>query len=102
LIKNVLTELNGLNICDLILSDVIIILSFYINIILKARLIKAGVWYSGANAILRISIVDNSFIVKQLKRKGNLIFFKYKLFNYSTAFNMQRALLILLIFLIIV
>ena len=42
-IKKVLNSIAGLNSKDLTLSDIIVVKGFYINIVSKARLNKAGV-----------------------------------------------------------
>jgi hypothetical protein len=63
--------------------DIIVVKDFYINIIAEVVLLKKGIWCSGYNAILRFRPVKESIVVRELKYKFNIVFFKYKpLSNY--------------------
>jgi hypothetical protein len=63
--------------------DIVVVKDFYINIIAEVALLKKGIWCSGYNTILRFRSVKESIVVKELKRKFNIVFFKYKpLSNY--------------------
>jgi hypothetical protein len=52
-IKNYLVGEKGPNTQDLVLLNVIVIEGFYINIVLEALLLKAGLWFSRKDYMLR-------------------------------------------------
>jgi len=78
IIKNVLATNAGQNIGDLKLLNIYIIKGFYSNIILKVKLLKVEVWYYNLNCILYFGLKKDNIILRKLKRKSNLVFFKYK------------------------
>ncbi len=53
IIKNCLLGKTGVNTQDLVLSNIVVVEGFYINIVLEALLLKAGLWFSGINYLLR-------------------------------------------------
>jgi hypothetical protein len=52
-IKNYLAGEKGPNTQDLVLLNVVVIEGFYINIMLEALLLKAGLWFSRKDCTLR-------------------------------------------------
>ncbi len=83
-IKNYLVGEKGPNTQDLVLLNIVVIEGFYINIILEALLLKAGLWFSRKDYILKQGELGNSVVIKQLERYINLVFFKYKYYSYSS------------------
>ncbi len=83
-IKNYLVGEKGPNTQDLVLSNVVVIEGFYINIVSEALLLKAGLWFSRKDYTLRQGELGNSIVIKQLERYINLVFFKYKHRSYSS------------------
>jgi hypothetical protein len=76
IIKNVIKNLNG-STFNFILHDVAVINNFYCNIVSENRLVRAGVWFCGFDAILRTGNLQENRIVCQLKRQHNLCFLQY-------------------------
>ena len=69
---------------DLVLHNVIMVEGFHTNIISKALLLKADIWYHSRDCALRHGPREGS-VVRQLQRVGNLMFLKYKpLYTYSS------------------
>ncbi len=83
-IKNYLAGEKGPNTQDLVLSNVVVIEGFYVNIVSEALLLKAGLWFSRKDCMLRQGELGNSVVIKQLERRINLVFFKYKHYSYSS------------------
>ncbi len=83
-IKNYLVREKGPNTQDLVFLNIIVIEGFYINIVLEALLLKAGLWFSRKDYILRQGELGNSIVIKQLEHYINLVFFKYKYYFYSS------------------
>ncbi len=52
-IKNCLLGKTGANTQDLVLSNVAVVEGFYVNIVLEALLLKAGLWFSRIDCLLR-------------------------------------------------
>ncbi len=52
-IKNCLLGKTGANTQDLVLSNIVVVEGFYVNIVLEALLLKAGLWFSGIDCLLR-------------------------------------------------
>lgn len=87
-LKNVLNGARGPNTEDLVLSNVVVVEGFHVNIISEARLEQAGVWYLGLDCSLRYGPLERSVVVKQLERRHNLVFIEYKpLSTYSSRQN---------------
>lgn len=63
---------------DLRLNNVALIQGFHTNIVSEPLLQKAGVWYCGKDCTLRTGELENSVLLQQLERKGNLVFLEYK------------------------
>ncbi len=53
IIKNYLLGKTGVNTQDLVLLNIVVVEGFYINIVLEALLLKAGLWFSRINCLLR-------------------------------------------------
>ncbi len=100
-IKNYLAGEKGPNTQDLVLLNIIVIEGFYINIILEALLLKAGLQFSKKDYILKQEELGNSVVIKQLERYTNLVFFKYKYYSYSSILLYILSTYIVLIFLTI-
>ncbi len=83
-IKNYLVGEKGPNTQDLVFLNVVVIEGFYINIVSEALLLKAGLWFSRKDYMLRQEELGNSVVIKQLERYTNLVFFKYKHRSYSS------------------
>jgi hypothetical protein len=81
----------------------IIIKGFYINIVLKACLLKAGVWYYKLDCLLCFRTKKNSVTLIKLTRKYNLVFIEFKpLFTYlSVLLNISTSAADILIYLTI-
>jgi hypothetical protein len=78
IIKNILTSINRPNTKDLILTNIVLIPGFYINIVSEAQLEKAKLWFYRLDYILRYSIFEKSIIIISLIRKFNLVFLQFK------------------------
>lgn len=63
-LKNVLNGVQGLNIEDLVLKDVVLVEGFHVNIISEACLSKVGVWYLGFDCLLRYGLSERSVVIK--------------------------------------
>ncbi len=100
-IKNYLVGEKGPNTQDLVLLNIIVIEGFYINIVSEALLLKAGLWFSRKDYMLRQGELGNSVVIKQLERYINLVFFKYKYCSYSSISLYILSTYIALIFLTI-
>lgn len=77
-LKNVLNGARGPNTEDLVLSNVVVVEGFHVNIISEARLKQAGVWYLGLDCSLRYGTLEKSVVLKHLERRHNLVFLEYK------------------------
>ena len=64
ILYNVLDSKKGLNIEDLILEDIAIVEGFYINIVLEARLTKAGLQYIGLDYSLQYGMQQKNVYIK--------------------------------------
>ncbi len=53
IIKNCLVGKTGINTQDLVLLNIVVVEGFYINIVLEALLLKAGLWFSRIDCLLR-------------------------------------------------
>jgi hypothetical protein len=58
-----------------------VIKGFYVNIVLKARLLKAGVWYYRLDCLLCFRTKRNSVTLIKLMCKYNLVFIEFKPFS---------------------
>ena len=76
-LKNLLNGLKGLRTKDLVLYNIIIIKGFFVNVVLKACLIKSGVWYIGIDCLLRHRPKGKSIILLKLAYKLNIVFIKF-------------------------
>jgi hypothetical protein len=63
-IKNYLAGEKGPNTQDLVLLNVVVIEGFYINIVSEALLLKAGLWFSRKDYMLRWGELGNSVVIK--------------------------------------
>jgi hypothetical protein len=61
----------------------IVIKGFYVNIVLKACLLKTGVWYYKLDCLLCFRTKRNSVTLMELTHKYNLVFIKFKPFSTS-------------------
>ena len=69
---------------------------FYINIISKACLRDAGVWYNSFDYSLCYRSIIKNVVLKKLERIFNLVFLKYKpLSSYSINYNNQNLVSII-------
>ena len=59
-IKKVFIGLSGLKTLDIALTDVAVVERFYTNIISEAKLAEKGIWYCGADCLLRIKKIKNN------------------------------------------
>jgi hypothetical protein len=80
-IKSILNVAQGPRTEDLELNNVVVIKGFYVNIVLEARLLKAGVWYYRLDCSLRFGTERNSVTLMKLTRKYNLVFIEFKPFS---------------------
>jgi hypothetical protein len=61
---------------------------FYINIVLKACLLKTDVWYYRLNCLFCFKTKRNSVTLIKLTRKYNLVFIEFKSFStYLSVFS---------------
>jgi hypothetical protein len=74
IIKNIIKNINS-SMSNLILHDVAVVDNFYCNIMSENRLIKAGVWFCGFDATLRIGNLQENRIVCQLKKIAQSVLF---------------------------
>jgi hypothetical protein len=56
----------------------VVIEGFHVNIVLEARLLKAGVWYYRLGCSLCFRTKRNSVTLMELTRKYNLVFIEFK------------------------
>jgi hypothetical protein len=71
---------------DLVLNNVAVVEGFHTNIVSEAKLLQAGVWYSGFDCTLRSGTPEESTVLMKLERKYNLVFMELKpLFSYFHA-----------------
>ena len=69
---------------DLVLLEVALVKGFYMNIVLKALLLKKKVQYSSFNCTFKYKEPSNSIIIKKLECYFQLVFVEYKrLSSYS-------------------
>ena len=76
-IKGALLGVGGVKL-DLTLRNVDLVEGFHTNIISEALLRDAKIWYCGEDCTLRVGLLANSVVVRQLQRIGNLAFLEYK------------------------
>jgi hypothetical protein len=67
IIKNIIKNMDG-STFNLILYDVVVVDNFYCNIVSENRLARAGVWFCGFDATLRIGNLQENRIICQLER----------------------------------
>jgi hypothetical protein len=67
IIKNIIKNLDG-STFNLILHDVAVVNNFYCNIVSENRLVRAGIWFCGFDAIFRTGNLQENWIICQLKR----------------------------------
>ena len=77
-LKNLLNSSKGLRTKDLVLYNVIVVKGFFINIVLKACLIKLGVWYIRIDCLLRHRPKGKNITLLKLAYKLNIVFIKFK------------------------
>lgn len=77
-IPNALNGPRGPKTEDLVLTDVVLVEGFHVNIISEAQLLEAGVWFLRLDATLRFGSLEKSVILAKLLRKFNLTFLEYK------------------------
>jgi hypothetical protein len=89
IIKNILISINRSNIEDLVLTNIVFISGFYINIVSEAQLEKVKLWFYRLDYILRYSIFKKSIIITLFIRKFNLVFLQFKkvVFSYPSILN---------------
>jgi hypothetical protein len=56
----------------------VLVSSFYMNIVLEAQLRDSDLWVYSWDSILRIGTLDLSTVVVDLERKFNLVFLQFK------------------------
>ena len=103
ILKNYLNRLNRLELEDLVLSKVILIKGFYINIILEVFFTKKGIWFIGLDYILYYKNIKYNIILKILKYRFRLIVLKYILlfFYLDILIIVFTSIINIIIFLII-
>jgi hypothetical protein len=63
---------------NLVLSEITIVESFYVNIVSEARLYVTRAWYNGFDYSFRFGLESSKGVIIKLIRKFNLVFLEYK------------------------
>jgi hypothetical protein len=63
---------------DLVLSEVTVVESFYINIVSETYLYATRAWYNSFDCLFCFGSENNKGIIIKLIRKFNLVFLEYK------------------------
>jgi hypothetical protein len=63
---------------DLVLTNVVVVEGFLMNIVSEALLVKIGVWYHRYNGTLRMGDEHENSILLKTTRAYNVVFIKYK------------------------
>ena len=83
--------------------NIVLVKGFYINIVLELKVYNLGIWFYSLDCLLRIEIIEESIIIRQIVYKARVLILEFKPVSsfYISSYLVPSSLIEITIFLIL-